>query len=44
MTYVGGNDPAGYRALRTDPDVFDLYHWAQVIPTQPGIYRFGGTY
>ncbi|HSN29453.1 MAG TPA: hypothetical protein VLT45_24350, partial [Kofleriaceae bacterium] len=42
VSYVGGNDPAGYRALRTDPDVFDLYHWAQVTPATPGVFRFAG--
>lgn len=42
VAYAGGNDPAGYRALRSDPDVFDLYRWAQVLPATPGVYRFAG--
>jgi len=39
VQYIGGNDPLGYAALRTDVDAFDPYHYAQVIPAHAGLYR-----
>lgn len=39
VQYIGGTDPLGYAALRTDVDAFDAYHFAQVIPTRANAYR-----
>jgi hypothetical protein len=42
VTYVGGNAPGGYAAVRTDPLIFDLYRYGQQMPATPGIYRLAG--
>ncbi len=42
VSFVGGNEPGAYGALRSDPDVFDLYRWARVMPALRGTYRFAG--
>jgi hypothetical protein len=41
-TFVGGNAPGGYAAVRTDWLIFDLYRYGQQMPATPGIYRLAG--
>jgi hypothetical protein len=38
VVFIGGNDPAGYAAVRTDPQAFDPNDWAQVVPATAGTY------
>src|SRR3569623_125585 len=40
VTYIGGNDPAGYAAARTDPNVFDFIRYSEIVPATPGVYRY----
>jgi len=40
VTYIGGNDPGGYAATRTDPNVFDLLRFSEIVPATSGTYRF----
>ena len=42
VTFVVGNEPGAYGALRNDVNVFDLPQWGQVMPRLRGTYRFGG--
>ena len=42
VTFVVGNEPGAYGALRSDPDVFDLPNWGHVMPRIRGTYRFAG--
>ena len=42
VTFVGGNEPGAYGALRNDLDACDLYRWARVMPALRGTYRFAG--
>jgi hypothetical protein len=42
VTFVGGNAPGGYAAVRTDGLIFDLYRYGQQMPATPGIYRLAG--
>jgi hypothetical protein len=42
VRFVGGNDPAAYAAIRTDPHALDPEVYATIIPTTPGMYRIGG--
>lgn len=41
VTFVAGNDPGGYAALRTDFAGFNLYAYGQIVPA-PGLYRLAG--
>ena len=42
VRFVGGNDPQGYAAIRTDPLAFEPQTWADVVPASPDGYRIGG--
>lgn len=42
VTFVVGNEPGAYGALRNDVNVFDLPNWGRVMPINRGTYRFGG--
>jgi len=41
VTFFGGNDPAGYAGLRTDPLVMSPFGYAFSEPATPGVYRSG---